>query len=466
MTALAVDPGSFRDPGGHIYLVDGHVYRTVNAPAVEDFDFVEASGLIDALVADGALVASTKVDRGLLATVDQARYVVEHPRLPFISYPYEWTFSALKAAALLHLDIQLRALAHDVTLSDASAFNVQFIGTRPIFIDRLSFVRYREGEIWAGHRQFCEQFLNPLLLRAFFGISHNAWYRGAQEGIPTDALRALLPWRRLMSWNVLTHVVLQSMLQASVAKGSMDVDSDALKQARLPRAALLNMLRRLRKWIEKLEPADKAKTVWQDYAGDNSYASAEAAAKKRFIEEFVQAAPPGMVWDFGCNTGEYSAAALGAGAEYAVGFDFDQGALDGGFRRAAEADLPLQMVYLDAANPPSDQGWAEAERQGLGRRAAADAIFALAFVHHLAIAKNIPLDSLVGWLVGMAPTGVIEFVPKADPMVQRLLRFRADIFADYDEAHFLDSVTARAQITRQEKVSESGRLLVAFDRRG
>ena len=463
MNNTKIDPASFRDPGGHVFVAGDRVYRTVNAPAVEDFDFVEASGLIADLTSWGWLVASDRVDASVLgADAGDAVYVVEHPRLPFITYPYEWPFSTLKAAALLHLDIHLKALEYDVTLSDASAYNIQFIGAKPVFIDRLSFVRYREGQIWAGYKQFCEQFLNPLLLRAFFGITHNSWYRGALEGIPTDALRRMLPWRRKLSPKVFTHVVLQSALQSSATKGNVPLESKTLKAAGLPRPALKNMLKRLRSWIESLMPADTGKTVWQDYAVDNSYTPEEAAAKKRFITDFCAASSPKMVWDFGCNAGDHLVAAFEGGAQYGVGFDFDQGALEACFARAAEQGLPIQTVFLDAANPTSGGGWNEKERHGLKERASADAVLALAFVHHLAIAKNIPLDRFLEWVIGFAPTGVIEFVPKADPMVKRLLALRQDIFDSYNEEAFLAGIERRAKIVKQTTVSASGRKLAWY----
>lgn len=466
MTESGADPGSFRDPGGRIFVLDDRVYRTVNPPAVEDFDYVESTGLIDSLVSKEWMLETRQVVPDALGERAQgARYVLEHPKLPLVSYPYEWPFPALKAAALLHLDIHLAALEHGVTLSDATAYNVQFIGSRPVFIDRLSLVRYRDGELWAGHRQFTEQFLNPLLLRALFGISHNAWYRGAQEGIPAHDLKRLLKWRHKLSWQIFSHVVLQSALQSSVTRGEVELQGEKMTKVGFSRAALERMLKKLRSWIEGLEPADTGKTVWQDYRGDNSYTDDEAVSKRRFVTEFSAATEPRLLWDFGCNTGEYSVAALEAGARYAVGFDFDQGALEHGYARAASLDLPLQMLFFDATNPASDQGWAEAERQGLKARAAADALLALAFVHHLAIARNIPLDQLVGWLIDLAPTGVIEFVPKADPMVQELLRFRQDIFPGYTEENFLALVSSRARVVRSEKVSASGRLLVWFDRR-
>ena len=189
MTVLESDPGSFRDPGGRVYLVDDRVFRSVNAPAMDDFNFVQDSGVIEDLQSRGWIVASEVVDPSVVGQeIAGAELVLEHPRIPFVSYPYEWSFSALKAAALRHLDIQLAALDYGVTLSDATAYNIQFIGAQPVFIDRLSFVRYHDGEFWVAHKQFCEQFLNPLLLRALTGVPHNSWYRGAQEGIPTDHL--------------------------------------------------------------------------------------------------------------------------------------------------------------------------------------------------------------------------------------------------------------------------------------
>ena len=152
-----------------------------------------------------------------------------------------------------------------------------------------------------------------------------------------------------------------------------------------------------------------------------------------------------MIWDIGCNTGDYAKAALESGAGYAVGFDFDQGALDAAFARAESEGLNFLPLFLDLANPTPSQGWAERERRGLTDRASADAILALALVHHLAIGRNVPLEEVVAWLVGLAPNGIVEFVPKSDPMVQRLLRLREDIFDDYSEETFSQHLQARAK---------------------
>ncbi len=463
MDPARTDAGSFRDPSGKVYVINGRVFRTVMPSAVEDFEFVRSKGFLDRLIDDGRVIAEKKVDRGALGQRAQsARYVLEHPMLPFVSYPYEWPFAALKAAALLQLDIHLEALDHGVTLSDATAYNIQFRGVDPVFIDNLSFRRYREGEFWIAHRQFCEQFVNPLLLRALLGIPHNSWYRGTLEGITAQDLSRILPWTSKFSWNVLTHVVLQASFQK---KSTSKDNAKQVKEKKLPLIAFQQMLRGLRKWIAKLEPAGTGRTVWADYAQDNSYASEEAQAKRQLVSEFAAATKPKMLWDIGCNTGDYSKAALETGAEYVVGFDFDQGALDTAFARAKTERSNFLPLFLDAANPPPSQGWGQAERMGLMQRADADGVLALAVVHHLAISKNIPLADVVNWLVSMAPTGIIEFVQKPDPMVQTLLQLREDIFDDYNEQSFLSALEARAAIVKSVTVSAAERRLYWFRRR-
>lgn len=456
--------GSFRDPSGQVFRVDGRIYRTVHSPAAEEFDLVRGTQFYSRAIREGWLIDAEPVDRAVLGNcAARAQYVLEHPRLPFVSYPYEWPFPALKMAALFHLDFHLQALEAGLTLSDASAFNVQFIGASPIFIDTLSLRKYRDGELWSGHRQFCEQFLNPLLLRSLLGVPHNAWYRGTQEGILASELRRLLPLRRKFSRNVLTHVVLQDVLQHTGA-GMNGKNASAVMEGSLEVKTFRKLLTALRAWIERLRPADRQATVWRDYAKSHSYTAPEVAQKTAFIAEFVKRHRPEQMWDIGCNTGDYAVAGLDAGANYVVGFDSDHGALELAFSRAKEGALRFLPLYLDATNPPPSQGWDQRERDGFQQRSGAGGVIALALVHHLSIARNIPLASVVRWLVGLARTGVIEWVPKEDEMVQRLLSLRPDIFPEYTRDNFLAHLSSRATVTRTVESSSAGRLLVEFCR--
>lgn len=462
-TELRTDRGSFSDPSGTVFHSGTRVLRTVNPRAVDDYEFARDSGYLARAIGRGWLIESQEVDRGILDRNGiAASYLLEHPRLPFVSYPYEWTFSALRDAALLHLDLHLDALRHGLTLSDASAFNVQFRGGAPIFIDVLSLRRYRPQEFWIGHRQFCEQFLNPLLLQSLLGVPFQPWYRGALDGIPTPALARLLPLRSKLRWRVFAHVVLPARYQERPGTKAAAQGAGA-KGLALP--AFLGLLRQLRKWISALQPA-VAGSRWANYYQTCTYSSEDEARKRDFVREFAAATRPVQLWDFGCHDGRYAEIALNAGAGMALGFDTDPVALECAYRLATERKLNLLPLYLDASNPTPDQGWDQAQRAGLAERRSADAVLALAFIHHLAIRHNLGLDRSIAWVVRSAPRGVIEFVPKNDPTVQTMLTLREDIFDDYDEASFQRSLLSHASIVKSAKISASGRTLYWYERRG
>jgi ribosomal protein L11 methylase PrmA len=237
-----------------------------------------------------------------------------------------------------------------------------------------------------------------------------------------------------------------------------------LKATHFPRKQFLRMLENLYHWIEKLRSADAEKSLWGDYSGNNSYRPEEAQKKAEFVASFAAAATPKIVWDLGCNTGDYSEVALRAGVQTAIGFDLDHQALDKAFTRARASGLAFLPLYSDSNNPTPSQGWAESERKGLKKRAPADGLLALALVHHLAVTNNVPLNHIVRWLTALAPCGVLEFVPKNDPMFQRLTRFRTDIFSDYTEENFLHILSQHAAIVKTEHLSQRGRCLVWYSK--
>lgn len=460
-TAAIVEAGSFRDPGGRVFRAGEAILRTVTEAAAENFAAVSQSGVLRRLADSGTLVDFADVTEQATAYgLDAAKYLLAHPRIPFISYPYEWSFSLHKAAALAHLDLHLSLLKDGFTLSDATAYNVQFDGVRPVFIDHLSIRPYQDGEIWAGHRQFCMQFLNPLLMWSILDLQPSQWFRGSLEGIAPEDLAKLIPLRKRLNLTVLTHVIAQAAMQTRSVKTT--TSSARYRTAKLPRMSFEGMLHGLRSHITKLE-VPSHRTVWGDYAENTSYSTPEMETKHRFVREMVAAVKPELLYDIGCNSGDYSITALDAGAKSVIGFDFDQGALEVAYRRSQEKNLKFLPLWLDAANPSPSQGWGQAERMGFSGRAAPEALLALAVIHHIAIGRNVPLDMATDWLVSHAPTGVIEFPHKADPMVQTLLAQRDDIFPHYDKDNFAQILGKRARIVKQVDVLPT-RTLFWYDR--
>ena len=459
--AIIRNQGSFRDPAGYVAHYDGRIFRILHEHAFRSFERLKSSGLLAELVARRWLVPTDASAEPALRAVSP--HVLEHEPVSFISYPYEWPFELLKRAALFHIDLHLLALQYGFTLADATAYNVQFLGSRPIFIDPLSLVPYSEGDLWFGQRQFAEQFLNPLLLTSLLEIPFNAWYRGTIEGISSEDLVRVLRPRHKLSWRIWFEFLAPVRLHRSAQANPAKVATAANRK--LPLRALQFMLRNLRTWIAGMrDPSAGRPTTWSSYEVENSYLPEEERHKQAFVSDFITRLRPQAVWDIGCNTGFYSETALRAGAQYVVGFDSDHGALNLAVQRSARGDLKFLPLQMDACNPSPSQGWHQRERAGLSSRSKPNAILALAIEHHIAIGRNVPLPMFLDWITELADCGVVEFVPKSDPALQRMLGVRKDVFDQYSQAEFESALTQRATIEKTEVVSASGRTLYIFGR--
>ncbi len=457
MTTEEINQRSFRDPSGHIFEHDNKIYRTVMPGVASDFQAIRQGELLPQLIAHHKLLGESTLAPLLASKLFPSAYaVLEHPKLDFWSYPYEWPFSLLQSAACLTLDILLQALEENVSLSDASAYNVQFQGINPIFIDHLSFIPYKEGDRWQGHQQFYDHFLNPLLCFALTGMPYHALYRGNINGLGTEDLAKLLHWRDKWRLNVIMHVLLPARFQQRKYRALAE---SKVHQKTLPKRSFVALVQSLLDWIASLSPRGMDKTVWHDYTTNNNYDSSGYQEKKDFIAEFVQKTGANTVWDLGCNTGEFSEVCLGHGAQRVIGFDVDHGALEGAVARAKAKSLNFTPLYANICNPTPAQGWGLDEMASIQSRANPDGLIALALIHHIAISNNVPLHLIIDHVVSLAPAGVIEFIPKEDSMVQHLLALREDIFEDYSRENFESLLSAKATIVKTQTLDHNQRTL-------
>ena len=452
--------GSFRDPSGFVYTRDGTLYRQVNQSYREAFEAVRSSGLYDELAGDGLLIPHAAVGPELSAT-NEAYAVLRPERVDFISYPYEWSFGELQDAAALTLEIQERALAKGITLRDASAYNIQFQGGRPVFIDTLSFEPLKEGKPWAAYKQFCEHFLLPLMLMSYRDIRCGALLRSYLDGIPLDLGSALLPRRTWGSLNPLLHIHLHAWAQGRYAGAAVD---SVIKDRTMSRQRLFNLVRSLRAATQRLSwrPAG---TEWAEYTTDNNYTAPAAAAKREMVLALLRGSEPRTIWDLGANTGDYSRAAREV-ASHVVSFDLDPAAVERNYRRVrADRQTGILPLVLDLTNPSPSLGWAGRERLSLEERGPADAVLALALIHHLAIGHNLPLDRIAQYFARLGRQLIIEFVPKSDSQVQRLLLSRADIFPSYTKEGFESAFARHFTIKSLVSIEESERWLYSMSSR-
>ena len=453
--------GSFRDPSGFVYTRDGTLYRQVNVGFRDSFEAFIASGLYEELARDGLLVPHEPVALEHAATPG-AWAVLRPERIGFISYPYEWSFGQLQDAAVLTLEIQERALRKGFTLRDSSAYNVQFQGGRPIFIDTLSFEPWKEGRPWAAYKQFCEHFLLPLMLMSWRDIRCGTLLRSYVDGIPLDLGSRLLPRRSWISVSTVLHIHLHAWAQGRYAGSAV---STAAKGKRMTQQSLLTLVRNLKSAVQRLSWKPSG-TEWAEYTSDNNYSEVASRSKRAMVVSHLTGAKPGMVWDLGANTGEYSRAARETGA-YVVAFDVDPAAVERNYRRVrTDGETGILPLLLDLTNPSPGQGWGGRERLSLKERGPADAILALALVHHLAIGHNLPLDRIAGYLSSLGRLLIIEFVPKSDSQVSRLLLSRPDIFPGYTKEGFEAAFQQHYRIRSVARVEDSERWLYAMEPRG
>ncbi len=460
------DPGSFRDPASGVLLGDNRVYRFFTAGHVADFEALVETGLLESLVGSGAVIETRAVGveeaPEAYRAAPQVGLVVEHPRLPFISYVYEWPLEMLRAAAVRSLQILQVALEKGLILKDATPYNVQFVGPNPLLIDVGSFERYQEGMPWVGYSQFCRTFLNPLLLQSITGVPFQMWMRSSLEGIDPVHLNSLLPLRHKLRKNVFIDVVLQAWLSRRFA--SRRTDAPSLRERSIPKGVVTGLVNRLKKSVAGLRRRGKGHSPWLEYEKECHYEAEALQDKDRFVEEALARARPQMVWDLGCNVGRYSIMAARY-ARYVVAMDSDEAAVGALYERIEGQHTNVLPLAVDLLNPSPSQGWAQKERQALGDRGAADFALCLALVHHLAISGNVPLTRIVEWLSTIAEAGVVEFVPKSDPMVQLLLRTREDVYSGYTQAAFEEALREHFEITDVACLPKSERVLYLFSRK-
>lgn len=444
--------GSFRDPSGFLFSRDGSLYRQVNLSYRENYDKLMGSGLYSFLLDAGLIIPHEEADIGL-AAAEGAYKVIKPKVVPFISYPYEWCFSQLKDAALATIEIIKGALRFGMTLKDASAYNIQFLGRRPVFIDTLSFEEYVEGDPWVAYRQFCQHFLAPLSLMCYKDIRLNQLLRAYIDGIPLDLAGALLPSRTRLRFDLLTHIHIHSKSQKHYADKA--VNRGGRKMGRLGYLGLVDSLEssvRRMKW-------KPGKTEWGDYYDDTNYSREAHEKKMAIVGEFLDGLRPNAVWDLGANTGVFSRLASRKGIN-TVAFDIDPAAVEKNYLQADEnGEDNILPILLDLTNPSPAIGWANSERKSLRERGPVDTALALALIHHLAISNNLPLDDIASFFKDICRSLVIEFVPKEDSQVRRLLASREDIFPDYREEAFEDAFARHFAIEKSIPVADSKRTI-------
>ncbi len=458
------EPGSYRDRDGRVfYDQTGGVFRALSACALTAWNDLQQTRFFPRSVESGAVVRSQTLassEATALGCLDNWAGALRHDVIPFVSYPFEWSFGMLQDAALLQLDLLDAALAEDFTLKDGTAYNVQWRGTRPVFVDVVSFERLIAGQPWAGYRQFCQTFLFPLMLQAYKHIPFQPWLRGRLDGITPEECWRVMSLRDFFRRGVPSHVCFHAWLQSRRETHETNASS-ALAAAGFRKDLIRANVQGLKRLVSGLR-WKSAPSVWSNYAVTNGYAASDQQIKEKFVRDVVQSKRWGLVWDVGCNTGAYSRIAA-ENAEQVVAIDSDPLTVERLYQslklepgRRGAAILPL---VSNLADQTGGLGWRGLERKPLANRGRPELTLCLALIHHLVIGAGIPMSELLDWFAELGTSLIIEFVAKDDPMVQKLLQNRRDRDNDYERDVFERLLSAKFEVVRKEPLGSGTRTL-------
>jgi hypothetical protein len=441
---VQIEKGSFRDPSGSIFYENGDVYRQVNDVYLPHYHHLMTSGLYNKLIEKKLLIPHTEAN--------QKPLILKPEKVPFISYPHEWSFSQLKHAAIATLEIQAIAIEYQMHLKDASAYNIQFRQGRAVCIDTLSFEKKTDSIPWVAYKQFCQHFLGPLAIQAFVDHRLRNLYLTQIDGPSLDLIVRLMPLSRILRPSLFLHLFLHSRFQTN-----NNVKSPRPSSRPYSPAVAQGLISSLRSAVRRIH-WKTPKTVWQNYNEKNSYSPRAFQHKESIVHQYLSRVKPQLVWDLGANEGHFSLIA-GQYAKEVISLDSDPVCIDRLFNKQSSV-LPLIM---DLSTPTPAFGWGESERKSLTGRGPADLLMALALIHHLRISGGIPFGHIAEYFSQLCMYLIIEFVPTDDKKVIQMNAANKIDCTVYNEESFLKDFSLFFKVQQRHSIIDSTRVLFLME---
>lgn len=444
---------SFRDPSGYVFVESGIVKRSIFPIYFKQYSALKSSGFFNKLFKNDLLISHEELEN------TDTKIIIRPEQIPFITYPYEWSFNQYKEAALLTLRIQKYSLENNFSLKDASAFNVTFHKGRAVFIDTLSFDFYEENKPWRGYKQFVTHFLGPLVLAHYHGAQSLKLMSNFIDGIPLKMMASMLPFKTKLSPFLYTNIHLLSKFENKHNEASVG----DTKVIALTKKAQLNIIKSLYDYIKKLSL--KEDTEWGEYYSKINYTDDAFVQKSEIINNWISNLNPKTLIDVGGNDGTF-VRLINSGIEKALVCDIDNNAVDFNYKTIkTNNEKHILPFVLDVLNPSAGIGFNNKERFSFLRRIKEfnpDITLALAVIHHMSLSGNITFDMSAKFFASFSKYLVIEFPKRDDSWVQRLLNSKAEFknhFDFYNVENFENSYSKYFEIVEKQTVINSERVM-------
>ncbi|WP_299128919.1 class I SAM-dependent methyltransferase [uncultured Winogradskyella sp.] len=444
---------SFRDPSGYVVIDDNAVKRVINPIYFKQYKALTETGFYQNLFNNGLLIPHKEI------SANDDRIIIEAEKIPFVTYPYEWSFNMYKEAALLTLKLQKYSLEKGFSLKDASSFNVTFYKGKAIFIDTLSFDFYIDNSPWRAYKQFITHFFGPLVLAHYHGSQMLKLLSTFMDGIPVKMISSLLPTKTKLSPTLYSNIHLLAKLED---KHNEDYNGEA-KIGSLSKKGQLNIIETLYDYIKKLKL--KEHSEWGNYYDKTNYSDSAFDEKSKTINQWVNKLQPKTVIDIGGNDGTF-VRKLQQPLELALVSDIDNNAVDFNHKTMKVNKETFMLPFaLDVLAPTPAIGLNNKERDSFLDRITAlapDVTMALAIIHHISLSGNVPFKRSVEFFSKFSEHLIIEFPRRDDSWVQRLLNNKADFkdhFDFYNLENFVHAYSELFEIIEQKAISDSKRVI-------
>lgn len=450
---------SFRDPSGYIFVKNHELFRVINPIYFKQYNILTESGFFDTLSQNNLLIKHEEVSRN----VDEI--IIKPQQIPFITYPYEWSFEQYKEAALLTLKLQKYALVKGFCLKDASAFNVTFFKGKAVFIDTLSFDFYEEGKPWRGYKQFIMHFLGPLVLAHYHGNDMLKFMQQHIDGVPVKMIASMLPYKTKFSPILYTNIHL-------LAKFEDKHNEDMLKDSRvskLSKKGQIKIIETLYDFISKLGVENESE--WSDYYYKMNYSDIAFENKALIIKKWVEKLDVKKLIDVGGNNGHF-VRTLEERLEAALVCDIDSNAVDSNYKMVTDKEETYILPFvLDVLSPSPAIGFKNKERLSFIERVQQfqpDITFALALIHHISLSGNVPFDLSAKFFASFSKYLIIEFPKREDSWVKKILQNKGDFenhFGFYNIENFEKCYAECFELKEKIAVEGSQRILYLYKNR-
>jgi len=440
---------SFRDNDATVGYLNNKLIRKIHKSYIQTYNNFINCGLYEELKNKKFIV-----EHNTLSTSEEE--IIIEPEKLFITYPWEWCFSMLKDAALATLEIQKIALKHNFILKDASFFNIQFKNNKPLLIDTTSFQEFNQTP-WEGYKQFCTNFLAPLLLMAYKDLDLINLILSNISGINLELTSKLLPLNTWLNFNILSHIHLHAIFTKQYSK-----TNSKIKNSKITKNQMICFTDALINFTKSIN-LNKQQTQWAKYYNFTNYTEAGFEDKKKKIIEFSSIINPKKIIDFGANTGVFSKLFKDS---IVYSTDFDKLAVEYNYLHCKKDKINnvFPLVY-DIMNPSCALGFMNNERKDLlSRLDNIDMTLALALIHHLRITNNLPFNSMAEFFSNFGKNLIIEYIDKTDSKIQQMLLNRKDIFDDYEIENFEKEFSKYFKIIKKEKIETTKRTLYLMER--